>query len=446
MKGCATRQGRAGDDGSDRPPAPVHRRTGMQAAMAGIAPTRLPVRLSGLIVLLLFLLPAVSAAGPLWTVPASAGEDLSTVVISRDGSTIVAGGDQLIALTFGGTKLWTGWSGTLLDISSNGRYIVTSQGPTVRLFSREGTMLWDQSLGTTVTALSMAPDGSLIAAAGGSAVQSWYNSGTGLGRNTTVAVRDIRISPAKDQIIVTTAKALRSFNLSYVPNWYDDGICPGMVAVSGDGTGIVVPNGNHVMLYHGGGILLWDKAFSGGNIISLAYSRDGSTILAGRDDGTVLVLDRNGDQLFSAKAGYWATSVATSDNGSIIATGSIDNYVRIFDRQGTQLLEYKTKNPVKYRSVAVSGDGTMVMAVDSTEVYAFSRAQFSGEAVPVASGSTSAAPAGNVTPAAAVTAAGSPSQLPVPTTTAAPPTTPAAGIPWVPVMAALACIIAVRIQ
>jgi hypothetical protein len=72
--------------------------------------------------------------------------------------------------------------------------------------------------------------------------------------------------------------------------------------------------------------------------------------------------------------------VAVSDNGSTVATGSIDNRIHVYDRQGTLLGESMTKNPVKSRSVAVSGDGSLIVAVDSTNVYGFSRSQFAAPA------------------------------------------------------------------
>jgi len=333
-------------------------------------------RLVGLLVLFCILIPAGQAVDPSWTVTAPPGVDLSTVAVSADGSTIIAGGDQLIALSSNGTMLWSGWSGTTLDMSSDGGYIVTSQGQSVRLFTRQGTLLWDKPLGATVTAVSITPDASIIVAGGGNNVQSWYNSGSGFGMNVTETVNDIKISPEKDQIIVATAKALRSFNLSYVPNWYDDTFSPGSIELSGDGTGIVIPNGNHIRMYHGSGTLLWDRSFPRGNIISLAYSRDGSTIVAGRDDATVIAIDRDGTVLWTGNAGLWVTSVGVSDNGSTIATGSIDNRIHVFNRQGTLLGTSQTKSPIKSRSVAVSRDGSLIVAVDLSNVYGFSRSRF----------------------------------------------------------------------
>jgi WD40 repeat protein len=397
----------------------------------------------GILVFFCLMIPAGQAVNPLWIVPASPGVELSTVAISHDGSTIVAGGDQLIAFSPDGKKLWSGWSGTTLDLSRDGSYIVTSQGQTVRLFTRQGTMLWDQPLGTAVTDVSISPDAAMIVAGGGNTVQSWYNSGAGLGRNVTETVHDIKLSPVKDQIIVTTAKALRSYNLSYVPNWYDDTISPATVEISGDGTGIIIPNGNRIRMYHGSGTLLWERSFPGGDIISLAYSWDGSTIVAGRDDTTVLVLDRDGTLLFTGNAGYWVTSVGVSDNGSIIATGSIDNQIHVYNRQGTLLGAYKTKNPVKSRSVAVSGDGSLIVAVDNANVYGFSHSQFT---VPVAS----SAPEGsgnvstNLTTVAMVSGEGTVPVVSGNATVPATGTTPASGFPWILTLVPLALMILAR--
>jgi WD40 repeat protein len=342
--------------------------------------TRLPLRFLGILVLLCLLVPAALAVAPLWIVNATTDETLSAVAVAHDGSIVVAGGDQLIAISPTGQKLWAGWSGSPLVVSADGGYIAAAQGTLVRLISGQGILLWQLPSGETVTALSISPDAEVIAAGGGTSLQSWYNSGAGMGTNTTKTVQDLAVSPKKDQILVCTAVDLESFNISYVPYWNDTTFSPSAVAISGDGTGIVTVNGNRVRMYHGGGALLWNQAFPGGNIISLAYSSDGSTIVAGRDDGTVLAIGRNGSLLWQGTAGAWATSVAVSDNGSTVATGSIDNRIHVYDRQGTLLGESMTKNPVKSRSVAVSGDGSLIVAVDSTNVYGFSRSQFAAPA------------------------------------------------------------------
>ena len=342
----------------------------------------------GIVILACITIPLAQAVEPLWIVNASPGLDLTVVAISADGSTIVAGGDQLIAVSRDGKKLWSGWAGELLEISRDGRYIVTSLGSSVWLFDSRGTNLWDHYIGKPITDISIAPDGAIIAAGGGGIVQSWYNSGAGLGINTTNTVKHLRISPAKDQIVVTTERALRSFNLSYVPFWYDEDVSSDLIEISADGTHIVTASGNRILLYHGSGTQLWERQVQGGNILSLAYARDGSTIVTGRDDNTITVLDKDRNVLWTAKAGFWVMSVGVSDNGSVIVAGSMDKKLYIFNRVGTLLGTFQAAGMIKSRSVGVSGDGSRIVAVDGTNIYGFSGDQFTRPTSPVTSGVT----------------------------------------------------------
>jgi len=389
----------------------------------------------GIVILACITIPLAQAVEPLWIVNASPGLDLTVVAISADGSTIVAGGDQLIAVSRDGKKLWSGWAGELLEISRDGRYIVTSLGSSVWLFDSRGTNLWDHYIGKPITDISITPDGAIIAAGGGGIVQSWYNSGAGLGINTTNTVKHLRISPAKDQIVVTTERALRSFNLSYVPFWYDEDVSSDLIEISADGTHIVTASGNRILLYHGSGTQLWERQVQGGNILSLAYAREGSTIVTGRDDNTITVLDQNGNVLWTAKAGFWVMSVGVSDNGSVIVAGSMDKKLYIFNREGTLLGTFQAAGMIKSRSVGVSGDGSRIVAVDGTNVYGFSLSQFSRPTPSVTSGVT-----GNQS---AVTTNKTLSTVTVPTVVATslpgfeqpvtpiPATTQQSGIPWI---------------
>jgi WD40 repeat protein len=205
--------------------------------------------------------------------------------------------------------------------------------------------------------------------------------------------------------VVTTDRAIRSFNLSYVPFWSDDDVQSDLLEISADGSGIVTTNGNRVVFYHGSGTLLWDRHVPGGNILALAYSRDGSTIVTGRDDNSVTVLDRNGYSLWSAKAGFWVTSVGVSDTGSVIVAGSMDKKLYVFDRSGTLLGTFQAPGTIKYRAVGVSGDGSCIVAVDGTNIYGFSLGQFirSASLPPTVVTSIPQTAAMNITTSAAIT-------------------------------------------
>jgi hypothetical protein len=405
----------------------------------------------GILLLICATIPAVFAVSPQWTVKAAPSVSLSSVAISDDGSTIVAGGDQLMVLSPSGDKVWTGWSGSTVGLSRDGSYIITAQGTSVRLLNRAGTKLWDQSLGAAVADVSISPDATLIAAGGGSIVETWYNSGVGLGINTTSTIRHVRMSPAKDQVIVTTNDALRSFNVSCVQNWFNDTVSPDLVEVSGDGTGFVIPFGNHVRLYHGSGTKLWDITVPGpGNIVSLAYSRDGSTIVVGRDDGTVDVIDANGNILWNKKTGYWAATVAVSDNGSVIVIGNLDKTMSVFNRKGDLLGTFNAASMVNSHSVAVSGDGSLIAAVDSSNVYGFSTSQFTG-AVPTGTipVTTPASPTSGTVPVPSpspATTAVTMSPAPAVTTIVPAGTTSAPGFPGIFAVLSLALVVLVRIR
>jgi WD40 repeat protein len=318
----------------------------------------------------------------------------------------------------------------------------------VWLFDSQGTNLWDHSLGEPVTDLSITPDGLIIAAGGGSVVKSWYNSGAGLGSNTTDRVKHLTVSPAKDQIVVTSEKALRSFNLSYVPFWDDEEGSFDLIGISADGTHLVTASGNWIWLYHGSGTRIWDRHIQGGNIISLAFSRDGSTIVTGQDDNTITVLDSEGNILWTAKAEFWVTSLGITDNGSIIAAGSMDKNLYIFDREGTLLGTFQATGMIKARSVAISGDGSRIVAVDGTRIYGFSGTQFNLPAPSGAPGMTGnqSTVTTTKTPASVTTLDIVPISLPgtEQPVTPVPTTTQQSGILWILSLISIAVIALIR--
>ncbi|MGB9176762.1 MAG: WD40 repeat domain-containing protein [Methanoregula sp.] len=386
----------------------------------------LPI-LCGVVILTGLLVPAVHAVDPLWTQAATTSGELSCLVISQDGSTVVAGGDQLIALSRDGRKLWSAWSGTYLAISSDGNYILSSRDQNVRMLSGSGTMLWDTSLGVPVTDMTMTPDASLIAAGGGNRVRLISTSGDGIRQNTSIPVNHLRIFPGGDRVVIATKNGVQTSNLTLYADWTDTNMTQDLVEVSADGSSFVTVTNNRIRLYTRDGRLQWDRALPGGNALGFAYSRDGSTIVVGRDDNTVSVLDRSGALLWTERASYWITSVAVSDDGNTIAAGSMDKSLSVYDRAGTKLGSFTAKNPIKARSVAVSGDGSVIAAVDESAVYGFSRSQFTEPAATAVTSSRAAV----TTPAPATTYPVTPSPAVIPLAT----TTQAAVPPGIPLIA-----------
>ena len=336
----------------------------------------------GVALLLCLVAPAISAVAPLWIEPATGGGELSGVVISADGSTILIGGDQLISLTPEGRKRWTGGSGTSLDISSDGDYILSSQGQHVRLISATGTVLWDKSVGISVTDLSMAPNASRIAASGGGKVITMTFLGEDIASNASMAVNHVKIMPTGDRVLITTNKNVQLSNFSLLSEWSDPNSAQNLITVANDGSFFVTAAGNRIRKYTRSGTLLWDKKIPGGNAQALAHSRDGSMIVIGMDDSTLHVLNAIGTPLWTANASNWVTSIAVSDDGSTIAAGSLDKKLYVYDNTGTMLGTFTTKSAIKFNSVAVTRDGSLIVVVDETAAYGLERSSFVTEETP----------------------------------------------------------------
>jgi|GEM_PF-940033 outer membrane protein assembly factor BamB len=339
--------------------------------------------LYGVGLLLALVAPAACAVTPLWIEPGTVGGELSGVVISADGSTIVAGGDQLIALSRDGEKLWTGWSATCLDISRDGNYILTSRGQVVRLISGTGTMIWERNMEIPVTDISMAAERSIFAATGGGRTRTMAFSGLGIASNTTMAVNHLRIMPDGNRIVLTTNKNVQLSNFTLFSEWSDANSTQNLITVAADGSSFVTATDNRVRMYSGRGNLLWDQKFPGGNAQALASSRDGSLIVIGKDDHTVQALNSDGTLLWSGNATNWITSIAVSDDGSTIAAGSMDKKLYVYNHVGNLLGTFTTKSAIKFNSVAVTGDGSLIIVVDETAVYGLQRSAFIPQATAV---------------------------------------------------------------
>ena len=333
----------------------------------------------GMALLLCLAAPATGAVTPLWVQQEAPGTVLTGVVISEDGSTIITGGDHLISLSRTGAERWTAGSGSLLDISRDGKFILVAQRQVVRLISGTGTLIWEQPMDIVVTDISMAPDGSVIAATGGGMIRTMTSTGETIASNTTMAINHIRITPSGKEIVITTPNGVQLSDLTLLSGLSDTDSAQDLVEIAPDGSSFVTATSDHVRVYSGSGGLVWDQKLPHGNALSLAYSGDGSTIVVGMDDADVRVLNNKGTLLWTANATNWITSVAVSDDGNTIAAGSLDKKVHIFNHAGIRLGVFAVQNPIDPHSVAVTGDGSLIVVVGQTAVYGLSRSSFTPE-------------------------------------------------------------------
>jgi hypothetical protein len=204
-------------------------------------------------------------------------------------------------------------------------------------------------------------------------------SGEDIGSNSTLSVNHIMLMPAGNRIVITTNNDVLVSNLTLIPEPLGTNAVQDLIAVAPDGSSFVTAAANHVRMFNGTGKLIWDKKIGEANAEALAYSRDGSVIVIGTDDHHLVVLNRLGTSLWSATAENWITCVAVSNDGSIIAAGSMDKKLYVYNRAGTLLGTFASQSAISFNSVAMTGDGSLIVVVDQTAVYAFSRSSFMPE-------------------------------------------------------------------
>jgi ABC-type sugar transport system permease subunit len=95
-------------------------------------------------------------------------------------------------------------------------------------------------------------------------------------------------------------------------------------------------------------------------IYGAAISADGSLVVVGRRDNTVVAYDRSGQQRWSAAVGGTVYDVAVSADGTHVAAASEDRQVYLFDGTGQELWRYRGQQT--FTSVAITADGSTIVA------------------------------------------------------------------------------------
>jgi WD40 repeat protein len=110
----------------------------------------------------------------------------------------------------------------------------------------------------------------------------------------------------------------------------------------------------------------------------------GSGILAGTENGNVDLFDEYGNLSWSYasnpgnKQAAGITCVALSKEGTVAAAGSYDGKIFALNSKGVELWSNQTKDHIRH--IAMSADGTLIVATGEETVYAFST---SPQSIPV---------------------------------------------------------------
>jgi WD40 repeat protein len=298
----------------------------------------------------------------------------SGVLFSMDGSTVYAGGNQILVRSWNGDKRWGGLSGTLASMSADGNRVISAIDNSIRVFDNTGQEIWTRNEGAPFRAVAISSDGSLIIGADNNGyLHSYKTNGERWGRNKTDLVKKIAISPSKSLIVVISDMGLKFFSPDMDQIWVDNrtGSLDSFIAFSTDSSTVITSGDTIVSSFTNSGELNWRKDVTQNAIIDMACSDDCTSIVLGSQDGMVWNLNKRGETRWTFPAGSWINGVGVSHDGSVIAAGALDGTLYILDKEGNLLTKTKTDTLIQQRSVAVSRGGNRIVVADQGALYGF---------------------------------------------------------------------------
>jgi ABC-type sugar transport system permease subunit len=142
----------------------------------------------------------------------------------------------------------------------------------------------------------------------------------------------------------------------------DTGAIVYAVATNADGTLVVTGRrDNTVVAYDAGGAEQWTFATSG-TVYDVSVSDDGSRIAVASEDRNVYLLDGSGRVLWQHRGPQTFLSVSITGDGSTVAAGSQDKTVTAFDREGKVAWSYTANDHVTAVAIYGGAGGYRVLA------------------------------------------------------------------------------------
>jgi len=296
----------------------------------------------------------------------------TSVKLSTDGSTIFAGGNQLLFRTWTGDERWGGLAGTIAAMSDDGNYIFSAPGTSVVMYGRNGIDIWTRNMDKPILAVAISGNGSFVVEADNSGLmQSWAKNGDFIGRNSTALVKSLAISRDGSLVVAATDRGLKFYTPALNLIWEDtnNGSLDQYIAISDDGSTVITAGGPRVSSHAANGQLNWMKDFTTSSITDMAASGGDETIVVGDQNGQVHIINSLGIERQSVGAGRWVNAVGVSDDGKVIAAGSIDQTLYVFDGSGNVLATKSADSIIQQHTVAVNSDGSRIVFADRNTLY-----------------------------------------------------------------------------
>lgn len=308
--------------------------------------------------------------------------EIKGVAVSSTGSLIAVGAGKLWILSRNGTLLSKDYFGNDVSMTPDGSTIVSSYFSNLYFFERTDSptvlkKLWETQFNENIHSAEISRNGkTVVLATDGSGMYIYDPAGTLMGYNDSF-VSTVRTSARGDLIAgiplngiieyYSDGRFLRNFDLSLISR-------PTNTLLSSQGT-ICVFNEDQKLysVFTGNGSTAWD-ARATGNIMSLSMTPDGSSILAGTENGHIDHFDASGNVSWSYNANpgnkqnAGVTGVSVSDNGAYVVAGLFDGRILLLNSKGELQGSNQTKEHINH--VAISADGSLAVATGDETVYA----------------------------------------------------------------------------
>jgi WD40 repeat protein len=297
------------------------------------------------------------------------------VMITPDASLVYAGGENIDVRSWDKEIHWGSRPARVAALSDDGKRVVIGEGNKLSVLDNKGIENWSRDMDGYVKAVAISPNGSFIISADDKGnYNSWGKDGDMIARLYNQTANTIAYAPSGDLVVVATDGGLRFYNRKLELIWYDNRTesRDSFIAISGDGSSVIVAGYNQVASYTRDGTLNWREEITTDPIIDMHCSFDCSLIIVAGQDKNIMAIDRYGTVRWKYEVGEWVNAVGVSRDASVIAAGGIDRTVYVLDRSGTLITRKKTDAIIQPRSIAVSSDGRRIVVADQMNLYGFS--------------------------------------------------------------------------
>ena len=334
------------------------------------------------------LVPLVQARAPDWNY-SSPDSVIGGIAVSYKGDLIAAAAEKVVFFTLTGTLLGKEPFGSTLVMTPDGNYSASEYFSTLYFYKnplpagtaeqQKATKVWEYEFLHKIRSLSISNDGSTLVTRTMLNDVLIFNTRTAIAKGNYDKVDSlVKISADGRYIIgisrtalhsyskngeITRTSALTTFSLPHTMLLSSEGA----TAVFNDGQAVRSVNTND-------GKERWIGKVAG-YVTSLSMTPAASTIIAGTETGNIAAFNAKGNLSWTYGANpenrqaSGITCTALSDNGAVVAAGTADGRILFLNAKGELTDSYLGKEYIRH--IAVSADGSTIVAASDHTLYAF---------------------------------------------------------------------------